>query len=690
MRNFVNTQVQASLLAPLAVPSGRQLGASRRQAKSARKKKDVVEVPAEELRRRHLRAVEQALLNLPVGFDDYRELVERGRALNYLDRWGCFVVRVLGEPKTVAGSAQPRFNVSVTDGHTDMVITVFGPKKLSPLGRVQAGAIIKVRAILKKFGNTLTLTSAELIPRVAEGCLLPKYQTRKSVMSAERIREFVADALSNEETLEQAVSEVRSHFHGATDSEISLALGRPTFTIRGLLQCLHRPSDMEEAQEALAVAKRLAAQAVLWQARTGARRKASLKSVFLVDKSFVASLVGVLPFPATRAQLQVIDQICDGLRAPYPMNMLLSGDVGTGKTAAYMIPAVAAQQMGAKVAVMIPNFVLAKNIESELKEWFPDVDTIFVGGDEKPPKAEDLSCNPIIIGTTAILHQIPKLDWHPNLFITDEQQKTSVEQRARLLTPSTNVLEATATCVPRTKALVEHGAVDVAILNEFPIAKTIHTAIIDHSGRAQMFADLKKITAEGGQVAIIYPLVDGKEDDARKSVEAAGQMWERLLPGQVGVLHGRMPGEEKLRVLTAMKEGTLRVLVASTVIEVGVTIPALRAIMIVHAERYGVSTLHQIRGRVARHGGEGWCFLYLPEPVSNDAMTRLQLLEKYTDGFVLAEKDMQMRGFGDVTASGETQHGATKAIFFGLELMPDDITNELAQCVPSTAASVGE
>jgi ATP-dependent DNA helicase RecG len=681
MRNSAPTPIQASLLAPPVMPPRSGHGSERKAGKKVRVKKPKVEISPQETRARHIRAVEQALLNLPVGIDDYREAVERGHVLRYLDRWGCFVLRVISDPKAVAGSSQPRFNIGVTDGKIDMVISVFGPIKQSPLGKLQAGAIIKVRAMPKKFGERLTLTSAELIPRWAAGRLVPKYQTRKSVMSAERIREFVADALSDTAAVERAVDQVRSHFDGATDAEIASALGRPSFTIQGLLECLHSPSSEEEGREAIAVAKRLAAQAVLWQARAGARRKVSLKSVFLLDRPFVNALVDVLPFPATGAQRKVIDQICDGLRAPYPMNMLLSGDVGTGKTAAYMIPAVAAQQMGARVAVMIPNFVLAKNIETELKEWFPDIETVFVGGDEKPPKPEDLARNPIVIGTTAILHQIPKLNWHPNFFITDEQQKTSVEQRSRLLMPYTNVLEATATCVPRTKALVEHGAVDVAILNEFPVEKTIHTSIVHHAGRAQMFADLKKITGDGGQIAIIYPLVDGKDDeDARKSVEAAGQMWERLLPGQVGVLHGRMTGEEKLRVLGAMKDGTLRVLVASTVIEVGVTIPALRAIMIVHAERYGVSTLHQIRGRVARHGGEGWCFLYLPEQVSPEAMQRLQLLEQYSDGFVLAEKDMQMRGFGDISNSGHTQHGATKAIFFGLELMPDDINRELEHC----------
>lgn len=618
------------------------------------------------------------LLHLPVAYEDFRRLVPPGQAGMYEDQWGCFVVRAVSAPREVKGE-KLRFQVEVTDGQMDMVISGFGKLKFSEFAHVKQGELLYVRAIPKQFGRTLFLSNAALIPPFARGRLVPKYAARRSVISADNLRKAAQSTLDDEALFAKNIDRVREHFMGMTDAQIGELLGRPGFTIRGLLTTLHRPPEEDRAELARGVAKRLAARALIEQARAGASRVVSIRSVLKLDMTLLQQLVQAMPFPLTGAQAKAVERIASGLKAPYAMNMLLSGDVGTGKTASYLLPAVAAQCAGARVGVMIPNLVLARQIEAELKSWFPDVPTLFVGGDGPKPKAEQLADNPIIIGTTAILFQIPKLDWAPDFFIIDEQQKTSVEQRQRLLKPHTNLLEATATCMPRTKALIDHGAIDVVVLNEFPVKKTIRTQIVQASGRSEMFAKLKAVVAEGSQIAIIYPLVEDKEDEeTKKSVESAAQQWEKVFPGKVGMMHGKRSDEEKLDTLARMKSGELKVLVASTVVEIGVTIPALKAIMIVHAEKYGVSTLHQMRGRVARHGGEGWCYLYLPDGISEGAMERLQLLEKHIDGFVLAEKDMEMRGFGDLSETGETQHGASRAIFWGLELMPEDVQAELA------------
>lgn len=618
------------------------------------------------------------LLHLPVAYEDFRRLVPPGQAGMYEDQWGCFVVRAVSAPREVKGE-KLRFQVEVTDGQMDMVISGFGKLKFSEFAHVKQGELLYVRAIPKQFGRTLFLSNAALIPPFARGRLVPKYAARRSVISADNLRKAAQATLDDEALFAKNIDRVREHFMGMTDAQIGELLGRPGFTIRGLLTTLHRPPEEDRAELARGVAKRLAARALIEQARAGASRVVSIRSVLKLDMTLLQQLVQAMPFPLTGAQAKAVERIASGLKAPYAMNMLLSGDVGTGKTASYLLPAVAAQCAGARVGVMIPNLVLARQIEAELKSWFPDVPTLFVGGDGPKPKAEQLADNPIIIGTTAILFQIPKLDWAPDFFIIDEQQKTSVEQRQRLLKPHTNLLEATATCMPRTKALIDHGAIDVVVLNEFPVKKTIRTQIVQASGRSEMFAKLKAVVAEGSQIAIIYPLVEDKEDEeTKKSVESAAQQWEKVFPGKVGMMHGKRSDEEKLDTLARMKSGELKVLVASTVVEIGVTIPALKAIMIVHAEKYGVSTLHQMRGRVARHGGEGWCYLYLPDGISEGAMERLQLLEKHIDGFVLAEKDMEMRGFGDLSETGETQHGASRAIFWGLELMPEDVQAELA------------
>ena len=623
------------------------------------------------------RAVLDVLLHLPVSYDDFRAIVPPGQAAMFEDKWACFAVKVVSPPREVRAD-KVRFNIEVSDGQSKMVISDFGKLRFSEFAELKVGQVIYVRAIAKQFGSVMYLSRPSLIPAYAKGKLMPKYAARRGVISAERLRLEAQMALADEEAFSRNIDKVRECCMNLSDEQLAELLGRPSFSIRGLLLNLHRPSEEARAQAAAAVAKRLAARSLIEQARASASRVVSIKSVLNVDMTLLTQLVAAMPFGLTGSQAKAVQRIAEGLRAPYAMNMLLSGDVGTGKTAAYLLPAVAAHAAGAKVGVMIPNLVLAKQIESELRSWFPDVPVLFVGGDGAKPKQDHLSANPIVIGTTAILFQLPKLGWQPDFFVVDEQQKTSVEQRQRLVQPYTNLLEATATCMPRTKALIEHGAIDVVVLNEFPVKKTIHTEIVEAGGKKLMFEKLKGIVESGDQVAIIYPLVEDKEDEAsRKSVESAAQLWEKVFPGMVAMVHGKRTDEEKLDALGKMKSGELKVLVASTVIEIGVTIPALKAVMIVHAEKYGVSTLHQIRGRVARHGGEGWCYLYLPDPVSDDTRSRLELLVAHIDGFVLADKDMEMRGFGDLSESGETQHGVSRAIFYGLDLMPEDVRSEL-------------
>lgn len=623
------------------------------------------------------KVLDEILLNVPNDYEDYRTFCPPGEAYLHEGQWICMTVRLLEIPREQQGS-KPRWSCLVTDGVTKYYLNDFGKLKFSDFKSAQRDQILAVRVQVKEFNGRYYLSRPEIIPQAYRGLLVPKYTTRKGVIAASKIRDLTRAAVSNEEALNKAAALVMSHFPGKSVEDVGRMLGRSQFSVIGLLKAMHSPQEAAHGALAVDVAKRLAALAIIDQARTSASRVVSVKSVISVDPSLLNSLIEVMPFKLTGAQAKCVERIALGLRSAHAMNMLLSGDVGTGKTAAYLLPAVAAKMAGAKVGVMIPNLVLAKQIEGELKSWFPDVETVFLGGSGPKLKTHQLDGNPIVIGTTAMLHQMPKLGWVPDFLVVDEQQKTSVEQRNRLLGEHTNLLEATATCMPRTKALIEHGAIDVAVLNEFPVKKTIHTQIVGAQGRVDMFTKLKEVVAGGDQVAVIYPLVDGeKDEDVRRSVESAALLWEKVFPGEVGCLHGRMDDEGKLDTIARMKSQSLKVLVASTVIEIGVTIPALKAVMVVHAEKYGVSTLHQIRGRVARHGGEGWCYLFLPDEVAPETLERLELLEKFKDGFELAEADMQLRGFGDLSQSGSSQHGASRAIFYGITLMPSDVQSEM-------------
>jgi ATP-dependent DNA helicase RecG len=235
----------------------------------------------------------------------------------------------------------------------------------------------------------------------------------------------------------------------------------------------------------------------------------------------------------------------------------------------------------------------------------------------------------------------------------------------------TNLIEATATCIPRTAALVTHGGMSVSILRTCPVVKKIHTKIVYEKEKTKLFNHVTDTLKAGYQIAFIYPRVDSK--DPRLSVEQAFELWNNMFPGLVVKLHGKMTENEKNHVIEGMKSGQYQLLISSTVIEIGLTLEKLKAVVVIDASRYGVSTLHQIRGRVARHGGAGGFYMYMPLAVKDNTIERLTLLEKHADGFALAEHDMEQRGFGDLGEDSEDQKGLAITLFKGIKIRPSDL-----------------
>jgi ATP-dependent DNA helicase RecG len=215
------------------------------------------------------------------------------------------------------------------------------------------------------------------------------------------------------------------------------------------------------------------------------------------------------------------------------------------------------------------------------------------------------------------------------------------------------------------------------VLRECPVKKSITTRIITPEVRPKVDAFISELVARKAQVAVIYPLVDSSGASAvtegLESVVAAGTRWERKFPGRVGVLHGKLDPEQKKAVIEGMAAGKYDILVSSLVIEVGVTLPSLKAIVINHPERFGLAQLHQLRGRVARKGGQGHMFLLADDDIEEDAVARLRMLEHCSDGFSLAEADMDMRGFGDVTDDSSSQTGSSRTLFHNARLTHQEI-----------------
>jgi ATP-dependent DNA helicase RecG len=276
----------------------------------------------------------------------------------------------------------------------------------------------------------------------------------------------------------------------------------------------------------------------------------------------------------------------------------------------------------------------------------------------------------IVIGTTALLH---REGVKPRLVIVDEQHKFSREQREQMVGHGVHLLEVSATCIPRSQALVQYGVMSVSRLNGCHVNKTIHTKVWTNNERHGLFNSIKQTVASGHKVLVIYPKrgEGDDEDGGLQSVERAAASWDRVFPNQIRVAHGGRTADENDAAIKDVSAGRACILISTTVIEVGITIPRLRHAIVVHAERFGLTTLHQLRGRLCRDGGTGHFDLYLPSPCKKDVFDRLSILEKTADGFEVAEMDMRLRGFGDLSANSDKQTGDGASFLIGRNVSVD-------------------
>ncbi|WP_083460645.1 DEAD/DEAH box helicase [Gulbenkiania mobilis] len=551
---------------------------------------------------------------------------------------------------------------SVAD-NVEMWGTVFGA--VMAYKDVQDGDMVYVRAGFREWNGETQLGDLELLPSHYIGRVVPKYHANRRLGTKDNLESLAKDALNS--ARQQAVATILQQ--AQTDEMTLLQAAETGFhSLEAVLCALHAPISIDEAELAKSAAKKLSAAALLLSRDRFIRRPSEPRSVIPNLEQHLPIWVERLPFGLTSDQKTAIREICADLAHHQPMLRLLSGDVGTGKTMTYLLPALAAQRAGFKVAILIPNVLVANQVANELRTLSPETPSVLLGGASKGKP--DLSANPIVVGTTALLGQLAK--YPLDLLICDEQHKLSEQQRSKLIKPWTNVLEATATAVPRTAALVEFGAMDVSVLKECPYQKTIYTRLVpcDTAAKKSVMAHLKSICAEGSQIAVVYPRLSNSERG--RGAEDAALMWEAQFPGQVVTIHGRMEDGEKEAAIQRMKQREAMVLVATTVIEVGITLPSLSAILIADPDLLGLAQLHQLRGRVARHGGNGYCYMAPSRELEEETIERLKLMEKHDSGFALQEADMLARGMGNLI-SGEEQTGNRSVLFEGVKLLPEDL-----------------
>ena len=456
---------------------------------------------------------------------------------------------------------------------------------------------------------------------------------------------------------------------------ITEKLGMPS--LAAAIQYLHRPppdADIEQMQAGKhPCQQRLAFEELL--AHYLSLR--SLRALAETDDAFalldggeqVSGFIDDLPFTLTGAQQRVVDEILGDLAQPHPMMRLIQGDVGSGKTVVAAIACLKAISCGVQAAIMAPTEILAEQHWRNFSDWFRPlgIEPAWLSGSQKAAARRaslasiaDGSAQ-LVVGTHALFQE--GVDFHRlALVVIDEQHRFGVHQRMALRDKGIgeeghpHQLVMTATPIPRTLAMAAYADLDTSVIDELPPGRQpVSTIAVPDSRRSEIVGRVRSACASGQQAYWVCPLIEESEVLDYQAAEASYQVLTEALPElRVGLVHGRMRPAEKERGMQAFKEGLIQVLVATTVIEVGVDVPNASLMIIENAERMGLSQLHQLRGRVGRGAAQSHCVLLYKPPLGRIAKERLAVLRDTNDGFVVAQRDLELRGPGELLGTRQT------------------------------------
>lgn len=617
------------------------------------------------------------LLHVPLRYDDE----------THLDTWEHGAngqsVFLEGQVLRVQASPPPRRQLRVLLGNAtgETLFVRFMHTYPSHFQTFQVGKTVRLLGSIRQ-----TPAGREMIhPRIKRAnqalakTLTPIYPTTQG-LSQTRLRQAIYAALTTypqEDTLPVAWL-----------AEAAL----PSFT--AALHSLHQPPDVNTAKalsarqhpawERLKLDELIAQQLSLKLAY--ARRKARTAVAFPAHGLRVQALQAQLPFVLTTAQQQALAQIAADLAQPHPMQRLLQGDVGSGKTIVAALAALQVIDGGGQVALMAPTEILAEQHFRKLQAYVAPlgVKVVWLSGSQKKSERrasiQALTAGEahLAIGTHALFQQDVGFA-ALGLAIVDEQHRFGVQQRLALREKGADIhhLMMSATPIPRTLAMTHYADLELSLLTERPPGRqAIVTKLINHARRDAVCARVLASCAEGGQVYWVCPLIEASEKLNLAAAEETYLQLQQTLSGlRIGLLHGRLPTEEKSRVMQAFAAGLLDVLVATTVIEVGVDVPNANLMVIEHAQHMGLAQLHQLRGRIGRGSRASVCVLLYEAPLSEAAKYRLKALYEHEDGFEIARLDMALRGYGELL--GARQSGMPGLRF--ADLNHDQAAIEMAQ-----------
>ena len=589
----------------------------------------------------------------PRRYIDYSRTVKIGSILGFGGRDECTVRGEVTDIRELHGPGRPRVTIRLTDDTGWIKVTWFNTYITK---QIKLGDEIAVSGLLDFGYGPPSFTSPEWEPLGAQslstGRLTPVYPLTQGLAqkTMRRLSRAALDATKD------------------TIVEFLPASIRDQVDLIGLVdayESIHYPDaqlTLARAQDRLTFDDMLLLELGLIHRR---RTRASGEGIPLTNiEEILAAFLAGLPYPLTGAQQRALEEICGDLTGTAPMTRLLQGDVGSGKTVVAAAAALAAVANGYQVAVMAPTEILAeqhfhnfRGLFASLPEERRPAVSLLTGSSRASERRELQSAAEhglidVLVGTHALLYETVVLQ-NPGLVVIDEQHRFGVRQRARLPEQSSgrlpHLLSMTATPIPRTLNIVLHGDLDISIIDELPPGRIpIETRRYSGDERSAAYTLVREEVARGRQVFVICPLVEESEiSEAKAAVDEAERLKRDVFPSlRIATLHGRLPGREKDRIMTAFRDHAFDILVSTSVIEVGIDVPNATVMMIEGADRFGLSQLHQFRGRVGRGGDRSYCLL-VADATSAEADTRLDLMVETNNGFVLAEKDLELRGPGD-------------------------------------------
>ena len=595
---------------------------------------------AEKYKKLGIETVEDLLLYFPFRYEDFKSK----NVLDLEDGEKAVVSGIVATPANVQyyGYKRNRLRFTIKQGELVLAVSFFNQPYLAD--KIELGQTVAVFGKWDKAKGALT--GMKLLAQV-EDDLQPVYRLSQGVSQSALVKVIkTAFEAGLDQLLEENLPQILvDKYH---------LLSR-----RQAVRAMHFPKDLEEYKQAL---RRVKFEELLFfqlqlQVLKEENRSVGQGIVLDWDKKKLKDLQAKLPFTLTEAQERSLNEILADMRSPHHMNRLLQGDVGSGKTVVAGLAMYAAVTAAKQAALMVPTEILAEQHLQSLTSLFPSLKILLLTGSlkaaERRERLELIQTGQVdlIVGTHALIQE--GVHFHDlGLVIIDEQHRFGVAQRRILREKGQNpdVLMMTATPIPRTLAITAFGDMDVSIIDQMPAGrKEIITRWVKHQQLNLVLDWLVKEIQKGSQAYVISPLIEESEALDLKNAIA---LEEELIAyfgdrARIALLHGKMKGEEKEAIMQAFKQGEIDLLVSTTVIEVGVNVPNATVMIIMDADRFGLSQLHQLRGRVGRGNKQSYAVL-VANPKTESGKRRMKIMTETTNGFVLAEEDLKLRGSGEI------------------------------------------